>query len=224
LLVTVIIRQLQAKMLKIIEQLKEGLPSDCFSDTELINLLSGSKDRRYGLVKRAFASGELIHLKKKLYCIAEKYRKKALNLFEIAQRLYGPSYISLESALSYHGWIPEAVYTTTSACMNRSKFFNTPIGVFSFSHVSASVFFAMVDRIVLGNDCFFMARPWRAIADYIQVYKKDWKGINALTENLRIEEDLIRQANLDELDETECFYKSVRVSAFFKSLKKEIKK
>mgnify|MGYP003523184722 CR=1 FL=1 len=62
-------------------------------------------------------------------------RQPLVDSFEIATVIYGPSYISFESALSYHGWIPEAVRTTTCASVKRAKEFETPIGVFFFLHI-----------------------------------------------------------------------------------------
>jgi predicted transcriptional regulator of viral defense system len=41
-------------------------------------------------------------------------------LFEIANRIYSPSYISFETALFWHGLIPESVYGITSASTRRT--------------------------------------------------------------------------------------------------------
>jgi hypothetical protein len=54
---------------------------------------------------------------------------------EIANPLYGPSYISLEYALSYYGLIPERVESITSVTTKRSKKFITPLGSFSYEHI-----------------------------------------------------------------------------------------
>ena len=44
----------------------------------------------------------------------------------VANRIYQPSYISMETALSYYGLIPEAVYTTTAVSTLKTSTFNTP--------------------------------------------------------------------------------------------------
>src|SRR3989338_8200638 len=108
-------------MSRFIESIRDKIPYDVFTDEAVHQLIRESPDTRYGLVKRAIAKGELIHLRRGLYGFAKKYQRRGTNLFELAQMMYGPSYISFESALSYHGWIPEAVYTVTSAAMKRSK-------------------------------------------------------------------------------------------------------
>jgi predicted transcriptional regulator of viral defense system len=67
---------------------------------------------------------ELIQVKRGLYLSgdAESYSLKA-----ISGILYGPSYVSFETALSYYGLIPEGVRTVTCAAYakNKNKVFNT---------------------------------------------------------------------------------------------------
>ncbi|MEM6525478.1 MAG: hypothetical protein AAF693_16880 [Bacteroidota bacterium] len=59
----------------------------------------------------------------------------------IANRIYQPSYVSLESALSYYNLIPEAVYTITSLTSNKTISFDTPKGTYAYRHIKPSVFF-----------------------------------------------------------------------------------
>jgi len=93
-------------MNKLTEKIFENAPYGYFTSQETAILFPDSEDRRYGLVKRAIAGGQIIHIRRGLYCLAPKYQKKKLNLYALAEHLYGPSYVSLESALSWHGWIP----------------------------------------------------------------------------------------------------------------------
>ena len=87
------------------------------------------------LLKRAVASREVRRVRRGLYCLSEKYSQGRVDPLELAQRIHGPSYISLETALSHHGWIPEAVRAVTSAALGRSRTFDTPVGLFSFTRV-----------------------------------------------------------------------------------------
>ncbi len=127
-------------MQKLTEIALEKIPQGVFTDANLQNLLRGSDDRRYGLVKRALAAGEVVRIRRGLYSLAPKYLRQPLDLYSLAQKIYGPSYISLESALSYHGWIPEAVYLVASVCAKRSAQFNTPLGNFSFQRIACPLF------------------------------------------------------------------------------------
>ena len=76
-------------------------------------------------VARSLKSNDFLRLKRGLFLFSKKLRNGSISKLSIANKLYGPSYVSFESALSYHGLIPEAVYTTTSACFQRkSKILN----------------------------------------------------------------------------------------------------
>jgi predicted transcriptional regulator of viral defense system len=62
-------------------------------------------------------------------------------LFKIANRIYLPSYVSLESALSYYHLIPESVYGITSISTRKTYHFKTLIGEFIFCSVKPQLFF-----------------------------------------------------------------------------------
>src|SRR5690242_1644963 len=123
-------------------------PRPYLTYAELTSLLRGTPDSRYSKVKRMLAQGKLLHIRRGLYCLTneEGYLKKP-HPYELAQYIYGPSYISLESALSYHQLIPEAVYTTTSAAGKRSNEFETPIGIFSFKQLPLEGLYTEVECI-----------------------------------------------------------------------------
>ena len=62
-------------------------------------------------------------------------------LFEIAGRIYKPSYISLQSALSRYQIIPEAVYGITSVSTRRTCEFETPLASFLYRTLRKNLFF-----------------------------------------------------------------------------------
>ncbi len=209
-------------MSRFIDHIRQNISYDVISDTEIRNLFSGSDDRRYALVKRAILSGELIHLRRGLYLVGEKYSKMPLNKYAIAQNVYGPSYISFESALSYHELIPEEVFTTTSACIKRSKDFDTPIGKFSYVKIPSRIFYIGVDRKEVSEQVFFMATPWKAIADYVYAHKKDWVGIAPLIQSLRIDEESLYNLDKSDLDKLEFYYDNKRVQKFISTVKRDL--
>lgn len=210
-------------MIGLIDIILEATPYDLITDQELMELIPGSADRRYGVVKRAMAQGELIHIRRGLYILAEKYRRRTLNLFSVAHRIYSPSYISMESALSYHGWIPEAVYSVTAVSLKRSKIFETPLGNFHFHKVISKPFLAEVERIVEEGNVYFMANPWKAIADYVTTHKKDWRGFHPLIHSLRIDEENLLKTKEETIQKIEKCYRNQRVLRFLKSIRKELK-
>ncbi len=84
-------------------------------------------------------------------------------LFEIAARIYRPSYVSLESALSRHGLIPESVYAVTAVSTRRTYRFETPIGRFSYRTVKPGFFFGYE----IGPGPARVATPEKALLDLL---------------------------------------------------------
>lgn len=208
--------------MNLIELIQEKIPRDYFSDVELCNLIQGSDARRFNLVKRAIAREKLLHLRRGFYCLAPRYRRRPLNLFVLSQHIYGPSTVSLEAALSLHGWIPEGVRAVTCATSKRSRNFNTPVGIFTYSRVVCRPFLTGVTVEKTEGESFFLASPWRAVADYVFFYKKDWKGMEPLVNSLRIEEEMLIQSDRSELPTLVKNFKSRRVKRFLSGVMKEL--
>lgn len=186
------------------------------TDMELATLMNASTlNSRYSKVKRLLAEGKLQQIRRGLYCLTNEigYPIKP-HPYELAQFIYGPSFISFESALSFHQLIPEGVYTTTSATLKRTKEFITPLGVFSYRHLPLQNFYNEVEIIEMNGYKFLMAKPWRAICDYIYNLKLDWKNVEPLLKSLRIEWDSLpplTDASIISLDE---YYHCKKVSQF----------
>jgi len=188
------------------------------TDAELQYLLPSSTDARKAVIKRAVAQGLLIRIKRGLYCIAEEIGLKKINSFELAQFIYGLSCISLESALSYYGLIPEAVYTTTSVTIKRSKKFSTPIGEYDYCKVPSENFLIAVNRVEFEGIVFFIASPWRVLTDYVYCYKKDWDSLLDLENDLRLSvEDLPKVSSLL-AENLKDYYRNKRVDAFIDTI------
>jgi hypothetical protein len=194
-----------------------------FTKTEVTAWVAGSTQRRDSLLKRALASGELLHVRRGLYCLAGKYLREKIDPLVLAQRIYGPSYVSLETALSYHGWIPEAVYAITSTARDRSREFSTPLGHFSFTHVPQKTFYLHVQRVEKGaGQSFLLASPLKALADYIYVHKQNWTSARPVVESLRVDEHLLASVHPRAIDELFANYPSLRVRRFLQGLRKDL--
>ena len=126
--------------------------------------LKSPKDK----VRRLEQTGKLLRLKKGLFVLSPTISKQELSVELIANQLYGPSYVSYESALSYHGLIPERVYTTKSATANRKKRYETPLGIFEYITVPAN-YYPIGLQVMLVRDTFasIIASPEKAICDLI---------------------------------------------------------
>lgn len=202
--------------------LEEGLNDRVLTDVQLSRLLLGSSQRRYNLVNRAMKAGELIRLRRGLYMLPDKYRSQPCHPYTLAQRLAPGSYISLETALSFHGWIPEAVYTTASVVPGRSvKDINyEPLGRFTFHRlvIQAGFFLELVERVQLGEQATLIARPVRALLDLVCLKKVEWQGLDWLVQGMRIGEDKLSQVTGSELRTLKQVYKNKRVKDFIAEL------
>lgn len=209
-----------------LEDKLQHYPHPYITDTELELLLGdSSSDSRHGKVKRLLAQEKLLRIRRGLYCLTQKlsYSTK-LHPFELASHIYGPSYISLESALAYHKLIPEAVPTTTSACLKRSKEFQTPLGIFSYLHLPPENFYTAVELVADEHYHFFVAKPWKAIGDYVFCYKKEWEGIEPLVKSLRIEPEDLPSLTEGEVEELQDYYQQRRLNRFFQGIQRDLRK
>lgn len=87
-------------------------------------------------------------------------------LFYISNRVVEPSYISLETALSYYGLIPEGVFSITAVSSKRKTEFETPLARFTYNKIMPSMFFGY-KLIKLFNDEIKIADPEKTIIDYL---------------------------------------------------------
>ena len=146
-------------------------------------LLRSTSDKR-GKIARMIHRGDLIQLRRGLYAT-----RRELNPLALAASIYGPSYVSFETALSYHGLIPEAVFEIISATVKRPKEFENQSGRFRFRRVPQQVYPIGVERVVETEIPFLIASPTKALCDRI-----------ALEPRMRSMRDVRRWAQLMRLD------------------------
>ncbi|MCJ7525291.1 MAG: hypothetical protein MUP71_08725, partial [Candidatus Aminicenantes bacterium] len=89
-------------------------------------------------------------------------------LFEIANRIYAPSYVSFEMALSYYGLIPESVFGITSASTRKTSRFSTTLGEFLYRTIQPRLFFGFEIRRH-GGKTFKIAQPEKAFLDFLYI-------------------------------------------------------
>jgi len=114
-------------------------------------------------------NGYLIHLRKSMYAFAEcKSCEGAAAYF--AGRMYKPSYISLHTALSFYGMIPEAVLQVTSVTSLKTSSFRNAFGEFSYKSVREGMMFGYEPREA-GDSLFAQyATPEKALVDLLYLY------------------------------------------------------
>ena len=143
----------------------------------------------------------LIQVKRGLYITGPKLNLTAYELFIVANHLYGPSYVSLDTALSHWGLIPERVYEISSVTTNTSKIFKTTIGRFSYTCMTLPYYSFGIKQVILTKrQTVLMASPEKALCDKIittsGILLRSVKQSSALLmEDFRIDQQLLR--NLD---------------------------
>jgi len=110
----------------------------------------------------------IIRIKRNLYVVSPNVHNQEISRELLANHLYGPSYVSLESALSYYGLIPERVYSMLSVCTKQYKQYNTPLGNFEYVKVPENYFPIGINQEIINNSyAFLIASPEKALCDKI---------------------------------------------------------
>ena len=215
-------------MLRSTEALLEaGLVDRLINTHDLKYVFGGTAASRYALVNKSLKKGELIQLKRGLYILNQKYCSKKISLFHLACQMEPHSYISLESSLSYHGWIPEYVTVISSVVHGRrTKSLQTPLGRFHYQCIPTQPFRFLtgVVRVEIDGQPFLIAEPLRALMDYVYEKKIIWVGLDYLTESLRVDIDLLLALDEQHFAAMKTVYRSKRVLLYIEKLKEALYK
>ena len=209
------------------KQLTEtGLGDRILTDQQLKRLVAGTDQRRHHLVNRAVKAGELLRLRRGLYVLADKLREHPVNPFAVAQMLVPGSYVSLETALAFHGWIPEAVYTTASIVPGRKtkEFRHERFGLFTFHPlaIQQGSFLELVLRVEASSQSFLVAEPLRALMDLVCLRKVEWQGLAWIEQGLRVGTDVLNKITGAELRTLKDVYKHERMRNFISELERSL--
>ncbi len=207
-----------------IDDLRKKIPSEEFDYQSLTDALSGYAQPR-SKISNLLAQGVIIRIKKGLYIFGPSYQRRPYSRELLANLIYGPSCVSLEFALHYHGLIPEKVEAVTSVTTKRPKSFSTPVGLFIYSNVPEAGFHIGVRRVEEDGRAFLIAAPEKALADKL----RSDRGLNIRTQkecleyvvsSLRIAENDL--CNLDPLllEKLSLAYSSKRISVLSQTVKR----
>jgi len=199
-----------------------GYADRLLTDRQLARIVGGSPQRRYGLVNRALKTKELLRLQRGLYMLEGKYRSHACHPFHLAQSLVSGSYVSLETALAFQGWIPEAVYVTACVVPGRKSrdYEHEQMGKFTFHPlaIDKGYFLELVERVQVNQQTMLVAKPIRALMDLVCLRKMDWRGLDWIETGLRIDREYLQSVTGDELNTLKRVYKQKKVQKFLTEL------
>lgn len=173
-----------------------------FSRSSLLSVLNGYS-RPNDKIARLAGAGVLVPLKKGMYVLGPEWRRSPLSLPLIANNLYGPSCVSLEWALAWHDLIPEGVFGVTSVTSRRGKYYETPVGHFSYQHIDVPLLYvgAKVEKVDERAYCL-LAGPAKALCDKVLLTRNlRLFSVSAmaefLEEDLRIDKDSFEGVDMD---------------------------
>ena len=165
-------------------------PMGCFNVNQ-VRLWEPDFDRN--CLTRWCRKGLLVKLRNEWYAFAEYKQVPDFERY-IANRIYAPSYVSLHSALSFYGMIPEEVLSLTSVTTLKTAKFENAFGTFSYQNIKESLFFGYEPKTILNGRIILFATPEKALLDllYLNPFYKTEEDM----EQLRLDEDFI-QTQLD---------------------------
>jgi len=188
-------------------------PFPCFSIREIEKYFPDFDSRR--LVEWQ-NKGYIIKLRNRYYCFSDQQIDESF-LFFTANEIYPPSYVSLESAMSYYGFIPEGVFQITSCSTLKTKSFETSVGNFSFRRIKPSLFFGYQLK-QWGGHRYAIATPEKTLIDYLYLHPEinETDDIDALRWNAI---EINHRISFDKLGRYEAHINSPSLRQRLKTLK-----
>ncbi len=143
--------------------------------------------------------GLLIKLKQGVFTFPE-YKKKPDFALYFANRIYRPSYISLHTALSFYGIIPEAVVQITSVSPLKTYSFSNVFARYSYKTIKNELMFGYESKPLVDERVLLLATPEKAILDLLYLYP-EYRTMQEM-EDLRLDEDFLsEELNLNLMNE-----------------------
>ena len=170
----------------------------------ILDLLKDYKrpnDKIHELIK----SGDLIQVRRGLYVPGPNLKIEKPNNFLIANHLRGPSYVSMETALSYWGLIPERVYEIASVTIKPAIVYKTPVAQFRYYHSETPYYtFGIMGLKITNRQRVLIATPEKALCDKIVMtsgifLRSIRQAKEFLLEDLRMEEEGLRKMRIPEI-------------------------
>jgi predicted transcriptional regulator of viral defense system len=144
-----------------------------FSALEFQRLLGMRLKAAQALLGRYAKRGVLVKLRNNYYALAANPPTPYL----VSNRIYQPSYVSFESALSYHGIIPETVYSVTAATTRATREFSVQGAAYTYHRIKREAYTGY-GPLKVGEETVLMAEPEKALADYLYFASLGRKTLN----------------------------------------------
>lgn len=169
-------------------------------------------------ITRWIKKGYLVRLRQGYYAFPDYKGRPDYSLY-FANRIYKPSYISLHTALSFYGMIPEAVVQITSVTSLKTTSFKNDFGEYSYNTVKENLMFGYDLKPMADNRTIQFATPEKALLDLLYLYP--FYDNELEMEELRLDEDFLHDdLNMELLTEYAEKFKSKALDQRLKLLLK----
>lgn len=173
---------------------------------QLVSDVLADYQRPNDKISELIKNGSLISLRRGLYIPGPESDLPIPHLFVIANHLRGPSYVSLESALSYWGMIPERVHEITSVTIKTSYTYDTPVGRFQYRHLASPYYsFGIRREKVAENQYVMIASREKALCDQIVqtpgvILRSRIQTLDFLLEDMRMDEEDLSELDIQSIE------------------------
>jgi hypothetical protein len=190
---------------------------------QLVQELEGYSSPR-AKITRMIKENEIIQIRRGIFL---DKNDREYSLFSLSSLIYGPSYVSFQSAMSNYGLIPERTSSITCASFNKNKnkTFETPIGNFFYHYIPAKVYPYDILIREENDQNYLIASQEKALSDAL--YKvRDIENFaqleDLLFEDWRIEPDDLKILDMESLSFLLPLYQSKVCNLFSDWLKENV--
>jgi len=149
------------KYIKILEKCRQS-GFKFFTSAEFKRIVGLTSVSAKFLLIRYTARGLLVRLKRDLYA----FKDQQPSTWAIANRLYKPSFISMESGLSYYGMIPESLYAVISVTAKPTRYFELNDIAYEYHTIKWEAF-RSYRAVQISDETVLVAEREKALADYL---------------------------------------------------------
>jgi hypothetical protein len=166
----------------------------------LLDLLQGYR-RPYDKISELIRQKLLIQVKRGVFIPGPRASVPPPENLLLANHLWGPSYVSSDSALSFWGLIPERVYEILSMTTKPAKTYKTPVGRFRYIRLPLPYYSFGIQRVELASkQMILIAGKEKSLCDkIITTQRLKLRSVKQtreyLMEDLRISRENLRELN-----------------------------
>jgi len=209
-------------MNELIEKLRQPDFPVLFNFNNLKNLKINNNFKK--LFEESINNKWINKIYKDLYTLSYDYCKSYVSLEVIAQMIVPESYISSAYVLSINNWIPERVYFITSIAKNIDMDIDTN-EYMSYSYTKLYKNYISYGITEKENECgkYKIAKPLRALCDYILKRNDDCSCFEYFTDYMRIDFDKFEKLTCNDFDELQGKFNIKKIENMLENIRKELK-